>query len=134
MLEPAAPLINISAGLEEGTAAHLDAMDPEGQDHDLARGPSVSVTAAEHDGSGDEVEKPRTLPPDLPTSLDDRRSFPSYNSETEIYDGWQGELLYYSLLYSCSLRCRDELTDLDSSLNRPVAISHHSYAYKTLII
>ncbi|EGE03686.1 DIL and Ankyrin domain-containing protein [Trichophyton equinum CBS 127.97] len=67
-------------------------MDPEGQDHDLARGPSVSVTAAEHEGSGDEgVEKPRTLPPDLPTSLDDRRSFPSYNSETEIYDGWQGQ-------------------------------------------
>lgn len=100
LLEPAGPSTNISAGLEEGSTAHLNAMDPEGQDHDLARGPSVSVTAAEHESSGDEgVEKPRTLPPDLPTSLDDRRSFPSYNSETEIYDGWQGKPLYYSLLY-----------------------------------
>lgn len=71
-------------------------MDPESQDHDQARGPSVSVTAAGHESGGDEsVEKPRTLPPDLPTSLDDRRSFPSYNSETEIYDGWQGEFLYH---------------------------------------
>ncbi|TKA46685.1 hypothetical protein B0A49_13093, partial [Cryomyces minteri] len=28
---------------------------------------------------------------DLPTSLDDRRSFPSYSGETEIYDAWQGQ-------------------------------------------
>ncbi|EFQ97851.1 DIL and Ankyrin domain-containing protein [Nannizzia gypsea CBS 118893] len=67
-------------------------MDPESRDDDKAWGPSVNVTAAEHENSGDEgIEKPRTLPPDLPTSLDDRRSFPSYNSETEIYDGWQGQ-------------------------------------------
>ncbi|KAK2858408.1 hypothetical protein FQN49_004764 [Arthroderma sp. PD_2] len=67
-------------------------MDREGQDQDQAQGPSFNVTAAEHESSGDEgVEKPRTLPPDLPTSLDDRRSIPSYNSETEIYDGWQGQ-------------------------------------------
>ncbi|KAM5475683.1 hypothetical protein MauCBS54593_001375 [Microsporum audouinii] len=67
-------------------------MDPDGHNQDHARGPSVSFTTAEHESSGDEgVEKSRTLPPDLPTSLDDRRSFPSYNSETEIYDGWQGQ-------------------------------------------
>ncbi|KAJ9610669.1 hypothetical protein H2200_005446 [Cladophialophora chaetospira] len=36
-------------------------------------------------------ETPRKLPDDLPTSLDDRRSFPSYGGETEMYDGWQGK-------------------------------------------
>ncbi|KAK2740186.1 hypothetical protein FQN57_006197 [Myotisia sp. PD_48] len=41
--------------------------------------------------SSHEEEKPRALPADLPTSLDDRRSFPTYQSETEIYDGWQGQ-------------------------------------------
>ncbi|KAI1982530.1 hypothetical protein LOZ51_000720 [Ophidiomyces ophidiicola] len=35
--------------------------------------------------------KPRTLPDDLPTSLDDRRSVPTYAAETEMYDGWQGQ-------------------------------------------
>lgn len=37
------------------------------------------------------VQKPRELPADLPRSLDDRKSFPSYNQETEYYDAWQGE-------------------------------------------
>ncbi len=36
-------------------------------------------------------QTPRKLPSDLPTSLDDRRSFPSYGEETEMYDGWQGK-------------------------------------------
>ena len=36
-------------------------------------------------------QTPRKLPDDLPTSLDDRRSFPTYGDETEMYDGWQGE-------------------------------------------
>lgn len=36
-------------------------------------------------------ETPRKLPDDLPTSLDDRRSFPTYGEETEMYDGWQGK-------------------------------------------
>jgi hypothetical protein len=38
----------------------------------------------------DGIEKPRVLPPDLPTSLDDRRRAPEYAGETEMYDGWQG--------------------------------------------
>lgn len=41
-----------------------------------------------------ELESPRTprkLPDDLPTSLNDRRNFPSYTIETEVYDGWQGK-------------------------------------------
>ncbi|KAH7320141.1 hypothetical protein B0I35DRAFT_451045 [Stachybotrys elegans] len=37
-------------------------------------------------------QKPRDLPPDLPTSLDDRRNVPvDYVPETEMYDGWQGQ-------------------------------------------
>ncbi|KAG9234474.1 hypothetical protein BJ875DRAFT_509525 [Amylocarpus encephaloides] len=37
-------------------------------------------------------KKPRALPPDLPTSLDDRKSVPShFTSETEMYDAWQGQ-------------------------------------------
>lgn len=35
--------------------------------------------------------KPRQLPPDLPTSLDDRRHTPAIGEETEIYDAWQGK-------------------------------------------
>jgi hypothetical protein len=34
--------------------------------------------------------KPRKLPPDLPTSLNDRRQIPPVFIETEVYDGWQG--------------------------------------------
>lgn len=36
-------------------------------------------------------QSPRKLPDDLPTSLDDRRTFSNYAGETEMYDGWQGE-------------------------------------------
>ena len=40
-----------------------------------------------------EVKKPRTLPDDLPKSLDDRKNVPShYTAETEMYDAWQGKL------------------------------------------
>lgn len=38
--------------------------------------------------SGD--SRPRTLPADLPTSLNDRRRTESVFVETEVYDGWQG--------------------------------------------
>lgn len=34
--------------------------------------------------------RPRVLPPDLPKSLNDRRRTPPLNTETEIYDAWQG--------------------------------------------
>ncbi|RAL09555.1 DIL and Ankyrin domain protein [Aspergillus homomorphus CBS 101889] len=34
---------------------------------------------------------PRTLPDDLPKSLDDRRSMPVLQPETEMYDAWQGQ-------------------------------------------
>jgi hypothetical protein len=35
--------------------------------------------------------KPRALPDDLPTSLDDRRHVPIIAEETEMYDAWQGQ-------------------------------------------
>lgn len=36
-------------------------------------------------------QRPRAVPADLPTSLDDRRNVPvDYVPETEMYDGWQG--------------------------------------------
>lgn len=41
---------------------------------------------------------PRVLPPDLPTSLDDRKRAPEYASETEMYDGWQGLRIFTLLL------------------------------------
>jgi hypothetical protein len=43
----------------------------------------------EHAFPGD-APKPRQLPADLPTSLDDRRNVNMMNEETEIYDAWQG--------------------------------------------
>ncbi|KAK5107643.1 hypothetical protein LTR16_006244, partial [Cryomyces antarcticus] len=46
--------------------------------------------SGDENGFGDEPpSRPRRLPDDLPKSLDDRRSFPSYSGETEIYDAWQ---------------------------------------------
>ncbi|PBP25127.1 DIL domain-containing protein [Diplocarpon rosae] len=44
-------------------------------------------------GFGDEAPKqPRTLPEDLPKSLDDRKNVSShYAPETEMYDPWQGQ-------------------------------------------
>ncbi|KAI9873916.1 MAG: hypothetical protein M1830_010405 [Pleopsidium flavum] len=40
---------------------------------------------------GAQPPKTRKLPDDLPTSLDDRRTVPSYGGETEMYDAWQGQ-------------------------------------------
>jgi hypothetical protein len=42
-------------------------------------------------GFGEQPKKPRELPADLPTSLDDRRAVrDTLVRETEYYDGWQG--------------------------------------------
>lgn len=60
----------------------------------------------EKNSQGDGLSNPQMLPPDLPTSLDDRRRVPEYAGETEIYDGWQGmqpfNLRYLSFV--CFLR------------------------------
>lgn len=44
-------------------------------------------------GFEDAAEAPqhRTLPSDLPKSLDDRQPIRHYAGETEMYDAWQGE-------------------------------------------
>jgi hypothetical protein len=36
-------------------------------------------------------EAKQELPEDLPKSLDDRRSVPGFQQETEMYDAWQGK-------------------------------------------
>ena len=53
----------------------------------------------EYDHSSSDHESPQTtspppkgLPDDLPKSLDDRRSMPVFQQETEMYDAWQGGL------------------------------------------
>jgi len=57
------------------------------------------------DGGGfgdDEPKQPRTLPADLPKSLNDRRVVPTeLVSETEMYDGWQGARRSPLLLSPC---------------------------------
>jgi hypothetical protein len=63
---------------------------------DLADNPD---TVHSEDGAEETFEtlpqSPRKLPDDLPTSLDDRRSFPSYGGETEMYDAWQGSCICF---------------------------------------
>ena len=54
---------------------------------------------------------PRNLPDDLPTSLDDRKSFNAYAGETEIYDAWQGEWLHGDI----SRRAADKKLSVGSS-------------------
>jgi hypothetical protein len=50
----------------------------------------MELPSDDHAFTGD-PPKPRTLPDDLPTSLDDRRPVPIITEETEMYDAWQGE-------------------------------------------
>lgn len=54
------------------------------------RGASEEVDRG-HDHSPASSGSPQELPPDLPKSLDDRRSVPVFQQETEMYDAWQGE-------------------------------------------
>ncbi|CAI7570883.1 unnamed protein product [Penicillium manginii] len=54
------------------------------------RGDSEEVDPS-HNHSPASSESPKELPEDLPKSLDDRRSVPVYQQETEMYDAWQGQ-------------------------------------------
>ena len=38
----------------------------------------------------EDIPRTRTLPSDLPKSLDDRQPVRNYGAETEMYDAWQG--------------------------------------------
>ena len=55
-------------------------------------------------------QKPRQLPSDLPTSLNDRRSVPVFNQETEIYDAWAG------MIYSahCNISFQNTYVEQDN--------------------
>ncbi|KAL4810051.1 hypothetical protein BDV18DRAFT_130189 [Aspergillus unguis] len=61
---------------------------------DSARGTSPAsnndLEPEVRNSSSSDIE-PKKLPDDLPKSLDDRRSFPSLQTETEMYDAWQGQ-------------------------------------------
>ena len=52
------------------------------------------MDGADHNGDENGYDepyaRPRQLPDDLPRSLDDRKNFPGYRTETEVYDAWQG--------------------------------------------
>lgn len=54
----------------------------------------TGVPHSDDEGGFEEVseESPRsrTLPSDLPKSLDDRQPVRHYGAETEMYDAWQG--------------------------------------------
>lgn len=52
----------------------------------------------------EEVANPRTLPADLPKSLDDRQPVHQYGAETEMYDAWAGTA--GSMPTHCILRAR----------------------------
>lgn len=56
----------------------------------------VDYVNGEQDHAAEEVEsspRPRQLPSDLPTSLDDRRAPASFDPGVEVYDAWQGRML-----------------------------------------
>jgi hypothetical protein len=84
------------------TLDHTRPSDPPERRHrlgttmDSPRGGSPRAADFDHeprDSSSLEIDpKPKQLPDDLPKSLDDRRSFPGLQPETEMYDAWQGVL------------------------------------------
>lgn len=51
---------------------------------------SQSSKLEEGEDNNAPVSRRRTLPHDLPRSLDDRHPVPEYGAETEMYDAWQG--------------------------------------------
>lgn len=55
--------------------------------------PPEEVLDEQDDTVNDDLgwKRPRDLPADLPTSLDDRRRDNAFDGETEMYDGWQGK-------------------------------------------
>lgn len=59
---------------------------------DLPRGAPADYDYEPRDSSSTEID-PKKLPDDLPKSLDDRRSVPALQPETEMYDAWQGSQL-----------------------------------------
>lgn len=97
------------------------------------------------DDSSEEIlevspESPRKLPDDLPKSLDDRRSFPSYGGETEMYDAWQGKcpfLVVPSWLCPLTAIAATQLILQQARLNsslRPYLRSHSPSTYTSIVL
>jgi hypothetical protein len=92
------------------------------------------------DGYTADVPKPRQLPPDLPTSLDDRRAPQVMAEETEMYDAWQGQSQFLTtpmparpLSFNLSLddpSFGDDLHQLEDSDSRLVQMLAHQARLK----
>ncbi|RBA08771.1 allantoicase [Fusarium proliferatum] len=67
--------------------------EPRDESESVSAPPSIMDLGDSINPEGQPEEKPRTLPADLPRSLDDRRHVPNEHliTETEMYDGWQGQ-------------------------------------------
>ncbi|KAI1438682.1 hypothetical protein GGR50DRAFT_639254 [Xylaria sp. CBS 124048] len=79
-------------------------------------------------GFGDDENRSRSLPADLPTSLDDRKIAPTeLVPETELYDGWQGQSQFLTSPVPTKLSGFNNLTlddpDYDRDLTRGIADS-----------
>jgi hypothetical protein len=68
-------------------------------------------------GFAETQTRPRQLPDDLPTSLDDRRHTPHMGPETEMYDAWQGRSFRSHLRLDKSC-----LSSTDLMLSRTITI------------
>ncbi|KAJ5590567.1 hypothetical protein N7450_004539 [Penicillium hetheringtonii] len=84
------------------------------------RGASEEVDRG-HDHSPASSGSPKELPEDLPKSLDDRRSVPVFQQETEMYDAWQGQSQFLTTPVaakplSFSLALDDHLHDSEHEL------------------
>ncbi|KAF3918681.1 Myosin-Va [Arthrobotrys entomopaga] len=80
----------------------------------------MDLSKPDYEGNGDEDTdwKPkRSLPSDLPLSLDDRRR-PQYETqETEMYDAWQGQSQYFTTAMPTKLKFSLDI-DQDSDEDR----------------
>ncbi|KAJ5761011.1 hypothetical protein N7520_008167 [Penicillium odoratum] len=85
------------------------------------RGASEELDTETESHSPVSLEKPKQLPDDLPKSLDDRRSVPVYQQETEMYDAWQGQSQFLTTPVAAkpltfSLALDDHTHDLETDL------------------
>lgn len=78
----------------------------------------TAEAAAESPEMNNSTTPARELPDDLPKSLDDRRSVPAFQPETEMYDAWQGQSQFLTT----------PLTVKPLSFN--LALDEHSHDYE----
>lgn len=86
---------------------------------------------------------PQELPDDLPKSLDDRRSVPVFQQETEMYDAWQGKRIRPASSLQCPPRGAGTALQAWASglqdrgltvFNRPIPISYYPSRCETFIL